>query len=89
MSTEKKRRSDDEELMALLEQEESARPEEASKAKSVAKVEFKNWFTAALQKSRRLQAHHYPVILAYAQLHKLSELEPAAKYDELLKKFGY
>jgi len=53
------------------------------------KVEFNSWFTAKLQNHAKLRAHHHPVILAFFQLHQLSESEQASKYDEMLKKFGY
>lgn len=58
-------------------------------ATTEATVEFKHWFSMRLKQHQELQAHHYPVILAYFKRNNLTERETANKYDQCLKRFGF
>lgn len=51
------------------------------------KVLFKAWFINKLGRDKRLQPHHYEIIMAYMSSFGLSDKEPAAKYDYLLKSY--
>lgn len=52
-------------------------------------LEFKSWFALRLKDHKKLQAHHYPVILSFFKKNDLSETESEGKYDAMLKRFGY
>jgi len=53
------------------------------------KINFNDWFVITLKANKKLEAHHYDSILAYAKKQNLTETEPSSKYDDALKKFGY
>lgn len=52
-------------------------------------VAYESWFVVQLQTHKKIQAHHYPTILAYFKKNNITELEPESAYDSMLKKFGY
>jgi hypothetical protein len=53
------------------------------------KISFNDWFVITMKSNKRIEAHHYDSILAYAKKQNLTESEPSSKYDEALKKFGF
>jgi hypothetical protein len=53
------------------------------------KISFNDWFVITMRSNKKIQAHHYDSILAFAKKKNLTEAEPASKYDAALKLFGY
>ena len=65
------------------------KPSDAASKEEASLMSFGDWFTAELERNKRLKAHHYHTILAYCKSHGLSEAEASSEYDKALKKFGY
>lgn len=60
-----------------------------NKVQAESKIGFNDWFVITLKSNKKVQAHHYDSLLAFAKKQNLTETEPSSKYDEALKKFGY
>ena len=60
-----------------------------SESDSAEKVSFEGWFTLKLKTHKKLQAHHYPVILAFFKKNGLTEMETEGSFNSALNKFGY
>lgn len=53
------------------------------------KVKFLVWFSGALERFEKLQAHHLSVVRAYFHTVGIGEPSTEAAYDEGLRRFGY
>jgi hypothetical protein len=67
--------------------ERSGRTQETPSAQpTIEKVSFLEWFVEATQKHEELKPHHMSALRTFFS--DLSDREPAAAYDEALKRYG-